>query len=146
MKSTQNKLDGEVLALDVGSSRTGVARITTFARIAEALAPILESEKNILQQVGKLLDVHNPEAVVLGLPRSLTGQDTEQTLYVREVFRTLKEAYPDEKFFLVDEAGTTKEAELRVKEGESIDSVAAGIIAEDFLNEVSRGNINGVTL
>lgn len=146
MKLTHNKLSGDILALDIGTSRTGVARINTVARIAEALSPIIESDKTITEALKKLIAEYEPVAIVLGLPRGLEGQETEQTTYVRGVYATLKESFPSKNFFMIDEAGTTKEAELRARDSESVDSVAAGIIGEDFLEEIVRGNIDGVTL
>ncbi len=141
-----NKLTGEVIALDIGRARTGVARINTIARIAEALEPIYESETELTLKLGDILLLRQPSAVVLGLPRGLDGQETEQTAYVRGVLAELRAFYPSTTFYTVDEAGTTKEAENRAKHNESVDSVAAGILAEDFLTEVSRGNVDGLTL
>ncbi len=146
MKLMHNRIAGDVIALDIGLSRTGVARINTTARIAEALEPITDSHQQLVSELKKVFSQFAPAAVVLGLPRGLDGQDTEQTTYVRGVFKDLTQAYPDMNFFMIDEAGTTKEAELRARDGESVDSVAAGIIGEDFLAEIIRGNIDGVTL
>jgi RNase H-fold protein (predicted Holliday junction resolvase) len=117
-----------------------------MARIAEPLAPITESDQRLAEKMEELLALYSPVVIVLGLPRGLDGQETEQTTYVRQVFAKLKAKFPHEKFYLVDEAGTTKEAEVRAKQGESVDSVAAGIIGEDFLAEVMRGNVDGITL
>ena len=51
-----------------------------------------------------------------------------------------------EPVFSIDEALTTKFAEDRANLGESIDSVAAGILLEDFVGEVLAGRIENVTI
>ncbi len=139
------KLEGDVLGLDLGKKRTGVARISTFAGIAEPLEEVQMSDA-FVQTVAALVEAHDASAVVIGVPRGLDGQDTEQSMWSREQARLLREALTV-PVYQIDEAGTTKEAEQRAKPGQSVDSVAAGIMLEDFVQELIRGNVshdNGV--
>lgn len=143
--SLSNKLVGELIGLDLGTARTGVARIRTYARIAEALQPIDMRQSDLLDRVKKLVDELEACAVVAGLPRGLDGQQTEQTRWAESIIAQLGQEL-SVPVYAIDEAGTTKQAEQEAHKGQSIDSVAAGILLEDFLNEVERGNINNVSL
>lgn len=146
MKSAVNKLTGDIICLDIGATRTGVARINVFARIAEPLAPIYMKETSLAERLTQILATHDTTIVVAGLPRGLDGQHTSQTTFVEEVVAQLKAEIPTMQLFMIDEAGTTKEAEAIARDGESIDSVAAGVLGEDFIRQVERGKIDGVTL
>jgi len=82
------------------------------------------------------------EAIVVGLPRSLDGSDTPQTLAVRRfcddvLWRKLR----IEPVFQ-DEAGTSSLAEDRLKEAgkpytkADIDAEAAALILQDYLDSL----------
>lgn len=138
------KLSSDVLGLDLGLKRTGVARINLIAKIAEPLTPIMMDGQDLVESVRELIAKYNACAVVVGLPRGLDGQETEQTAWAVEVTKRLIDSL-EEPVFSIDEALTTKAAEDRANPGESVDSVAAGILLEDFLSEVSAGRIENVT-
>ncbi len=146
MKSAVNKLTGDIICLDIGAARTGVARINVFARIAEPLAPIDMRESSLAVELSQILSKYQTTYVVAGLPRGLDGQHTSQTTFVEEIVDQLKVELPTIQIFMIDEAGTTKEAETIAHVGESIDSVAAGVLGEDFIRQVERGKIDGFTL
>ena len=137
-------LDGDILGLDLGTVRTGVARIHTVAQIAEPLAPIQMSEA-FTSDVKKLVADYKPSAVVVGMPRGLDAQTTTQTLWVQEVYKSLQDSLPV-PVFTIDEAGTTKQAQTQATSGQSVDSVAACIFLEDFVRAASRGGIEDVSL
>jgi len=135
-------LSGDLIGLDLGRSRTGVARINTHAKIAEPLAEITMDD-NFLAHVQQLAGELDAACIVAGVPRGLDGQETEQTKWALDVVMSLQAACTI-PVFTVDEAGTTKLAEERAAQGQSIDSVAACIIVEDFLTEVVRGKVENV--
>lgn len=140
------KIDGDLLGLDVGDRRTGVARMHAIARISEPLPPIvIESAELLAEKVAELIHEYSPSVVVVGLPRGLDGQDTEQTKKIEKFVKQLENIVSDTQVFMVDEAGTTKEAEQRARNNQSIDSVAACIILETFAEEVQRGRIANVS-
>ncbi len=135
----KNEVVGEILGLDIGSARIGVARISSFARIAEALDPIIVSAvEDPIASIVSIIQENEAVAIVVGLPRSLDGQETSQTSVVREFVAQLRLKTSEDLYF-IDEAGTTKEAELRVagKTSISVDSMAAAIMLEDFINQKS---------
>jgi putative Holliday junction resolvase len=139
------KLSSDILGLDLGLKRTGVARINLIAKIAEPLQPIQMDSTNLISEVQKLIAEHNACAVVVGLPRGLNGQETEQTAWAMKITAELEDAL-EEPVFSIDEALTTKFAEDRANTGESVDSVAAGILLEDFVGEVLAGRIENVSI
>lgn len=139
MKSHRIKLEGDIIGFDIGQARTGVARMNTIAKIPEAL----QASEHIERDIEHILSVYNPCAVVVGLPRNLNGGETQQTILTRDRAESIRALIKDTPLFMVDEAGTTKEAELRATPQESIDSVAAGIILETFMDELTRGKIEG---
>ena len=138
------KLTGDILGLDLGMRRTGVARINTVARMAEPLDEIVMRD-GFVEQVAQKISRYQSTAVVVGLPRGLDGQVTDQTRWTETIIQELRQSL-DVPVFTIDEAGTTIEAEKRVQDGQSVDSVAAGLLLEDFIKEVSRGRIEQVNL
>jgi putative transcription antitermination factor YqgF len=138
------QLSGDIIGLDVGSARTGVARMSTFAKIAEPLQPIVHAKTALHDGLAGLIADLSPCAVVVGLPRGLDGQETDQTRIVTDIYETLCSDFEKKgtlPFFLIDEAGTTKQAELRATKNQSVDSVAAAIILETFIVQLEKGNI-----
>ncbi len=138
-------LNGDIIGLDLGMRRTGVARINTIAKIAEPLTDIDMHVQDLSREVSKLAIELNACAVVVGIPRGLDGQETGQTLWAENERLKLENSI-ELPIFSIDEAGTTKLAEERVKKDQSVDSVAACIILEDFIEELSRGKIDETTI
>lgn len=137
-------LDGEIIGLDLGMSRTGVARVSTYARLPEPLSAIKMSD-DFVDQIASIIKEHRAVALVLGMPRNLEGEDTEQTIWCKSILKELQKALKI-PVFTIDEAVTTKAAEGRALPGQEIDSVAACIIVEDFLSEALRGAIADVSI
>ncbi len=143
--SSKTKLEGDIIGVDLGMSRTGVARLHTTAQIAEPLAVIDMKEGLLVDQIQAVIDEHQACALIAGVPRGLDGQHTEQTIWAEKIIEELRNAVTV-PVYSIDEAGTTKQAEERAHENQSIDSVAAGILVEDFISEVASGRIKNVIL
>jgi putative holliday junction resolvase len=122
------------IGLDVGESRIGVARVHSIVQIAEPLAIIDATKQDVCKEIQSLVVTYQADGVVVGLPRGLDGQETAQTQYCQEFALKLKEclAVP---VYMIDEAGTSKEADTRLSKGSQIsrDSMAAAILLEDFI-------------
>lgn len=138
----------EFLALDVGDRRIGVARANSLAKIAEPMACLdLLMVQDVPKEIQMLVDANNSSMVVVGYPRGLQGQITEQTRKVEAFAKNLsKEVSVAVVFF--DESSTTKIAEARKKalnDPRDEDSIAAAVILEDFLeNYTNTGELNYV--
>lgn len=123
-----------VLALDVGNSRVGVARASSIARLPEPLTTLVNDD-TIFEKIQLLVEEHAAKVVVVGLPRNLSGEDTDQTRIVRQFASKLTGA----SIVFQDEALTSKKAEAELaKRGGSfakgdVDALAATYILEDYL-------------
>lgn len=128
-----------ILALDVGASRIGVARASVVARLAAPLTT-LKNEGDIAATVKQLLETEQAGAVVLGLPRGLSGQETDQTRAVQDFGRALA-AVVGVPLYWQDEAVTSAQAEAELRSRgrpyakEDIDALSATYILEDFLRD-----------
>lgn len=123
----------QLLGLDVGLKRTGIARASVHARLAEPLITVPTAE--ILKTLKELIKEHNVGTVVVGLPRNLEGNDTRQTTWVRDWVTNIKRKL-EVPFYWQDEVLSTRIAEakkLSYKKVHDIDSLAAAIILQDFL-------------
>lgn len=126
----------QLLGLDVGKARTGIARASSMARLAEPLMTV--GTADLIKILGELIKEQNYSIVVVGLPRNLQGDETAQTEWVRHWVDKAKKKLATE-FYWQDEALTTKIAEAhQLSKGKKIpqgaDAMAAAIILQDFLD------------
>ena len=121
-----------VLALDHGAARCGVALSDPTGTVATPLEPVLRPDtRKGMQRVRALVEETSAERVVVGLPLSLRGEDTDQTRAARAFAERLgrQVAVPVE---LYDERFTTRIA-ARGGGSTSEDSRAAAVLLEDWL-------------
>ena len=127
-----------IIGLDVGEKRIGVAKADSNTRIAVPVG-FVEVNGNEWQEIAKIADLNNTKFFVLGLPRSNEGNETKQSLFVRNFARVLTEKISGAKVRFQDESLTSVEAESRLKkrkkkyEKGEIDAEAATIILQDFV-------------
>ena len=128
----------KLLGLDVGEKRIGVARADSSTRIAVPIG-FINVDGTEWQELAKLCRVHSTNCFVVGLPRSNEGNETAQSVYVRNFAKTLIEKIPGAKVRFQDESLTSVVAEERLKsrrkayEKGEIDAEAASIILQDFI-------------
>ena len=106
-----------VLALDYGSARCGCALSDPTGTIVTPIAIVERpAARRGLAQIARLVADRDVERVVVGLPLSLRGEDTDQTRETREFATALSarlgEGIPIE---LHDERFTTRIAALSEK-------------------------------
>jgi putative holliday junction resolvase len=127
-----------VLALDYGSARCGCAISDPTGTIATPLDPVTApGSRRGLGRLRALVGELGAERVVVGLPVSLSGRDTEQTAQTRAFADLLRRALPV-PVELYDERFTTRIAS-RSGGRASEDSRAAAHLLEDWL--VARGAV-----
>lgn len=122
---------GDYIGLDVGEKRTGIARASGIAKLAEPLKIVETSD--VPKELKNLISQSSVKAVVVGLPRNLQGDDTPQTKWVRDWAENLKKEMSIPIYFQ-DEALTSKFAQSRLGGPGHKDDEAASIILQDFLN------------
>lgn len=122
----------EILALDVGSQQVGIARASSVARLPEPLKTVKTEEA--ITQLQKMIKENEVEAIVVGLPRNLSGEDTPQTRWVRDWAQKAKSQL-SAPLYWQDEALSTKVAEThrRGNQAGAVDALAACVILQDFL-------------
>ena len=126
----------DYIGLDIGEKRTGIARASTIAKLAEPLKIVPTEE--LMPELAKIIQTGPVAGIVVGLPRSLNGDDTAQTKWVRDWAEKAKEDI-DLPFFFQDEALTTKMAETDSRQTSHLDDRAASIILQDFLDSSEQG-------
>lgn len=128
-----------ILALDIGERRIGVARGDALVRIASPLTTVSVdgTEWGVIQ---RLLAEQTASLVVVGYPRNQSGEPTAQTAYVEKAVERLRQV-PVEIVFQ-DESLTSVIAEQRLQsrgrpyaKGD-IDAEAAAIILQDYLERL----------
>jgi putative Holliday junction resolvase len=120
-----------VLALDHGTARIGCAISDPSGTLARPL-PVIEPPEP--RAVAELVDEHEVERVVVGLPLHLSGEEGSQAALTRTFCAEL-EAILDVPVETYDERLTTRMAEASRREGASaaLDSLAATHLLESYL-------------
>lgn len=125
-----------ILALDYGSARCGCALSDPTGTIVTPIEAIERpATRRGLAAIARLVGEREVERVVIGLPLSLRGEDTEQTRETRRfagaLAARLGEGVPIE---LHDERFTTAIAGRMTDATTSEDSRAAAILLEGWLS------------
>jgi putative Holliday junction resolvase len=135
------------LALDIGEKRIGVALASNMAGLACPLTT-LNSSDNFFLDLQQIIEDENVGVIVVGLPRGMEGQETDQTRAVKTFVAQLKSRF-NLPFYWQDEAVTSikARAELDSRHKASVkgdvDALAATYILEDFLKERPEGLKHG---
>jgi putative holliday junction resolvase len=133
-----------VLALDHGRARCGVAVSDPSGTLATPLEPVLRPDtKKGLARVRGVIEATGAERVVVGLPLSLSGGDSDQTRAARAFAERLRRvvAVPVE---LYDERFTTSLAR-QAGGAASEDSRAAAVLLDEWLTSAGHLPIEGGT-
>ncbi len=129
------KRDETLLGFDFGRKRIGVAVGQTVSATASPLL-ILDNRKNTpWTAIGRLLRSWRPSRLIVGVPLHMDGTEQELTACARRFMRRLSGRYllPVHG---VDERLSTVEARRRAgPHAAHVDSLAAQIILESWLNE-----------
>ncbi|TAH33281.1 Holliday junction resolvase RuvX [Candidatus Saccharibacteria bacterium] len=126
-----------LLSLDVGMKRIGMAVIDSDVRIARPLG-WLEVDGSEIAEIVKACGLYQPSVIVVGYPRNQSGEPTQQTRVVEEFCERLKTAEVPPIVFQ-DESLTSVVAEEQLKAVKKpynkgdIDAVAAALILTDYV-------------
>jgi putative pre-16S rRNA nuclease len=127
---------GRVVALDYGAARCGVAVSDPTGTLATPLEAILRPRtRRGFNRLLALVREQDAVAVVVGLPLSLSGEDSAQTLETRDFAARLAERL-SVPVRLFDERFTTALAQRRRGDAPE-DSRAAAVLLEDWLRSQS---------
>lgn len=130
-----------LMALDVGTRRIGVALAETGVRIAVPFTTIEvdDNDHSELDEINRLITRENIDILVIGLPRNSSGEETAQSVYTKKFARNFESLVS--KITFQDESLTSVQAENLLKSYKKpyskgdIDMNAAAIILQDYLEE-----------
>ena len=129
-----------IIGLDVGEKRIGVAWGDNDVKIAVPCG-VIEMNDEVVIQIEKMVEKLNVSTIVVGLPRNSSGEETNQSKFVRDFIKRLKNI--DTPIVFQDESLTSVQAENllsnhkrskkhNINKGE-IDEIAASLILQDYL-------------
>jgi putative Holliday junction resolvase len=132
---------GRILAIDYGKKRTGLAVTDSMRIIATALDTV--ETQSLLTFLKTYSQKETVDEFVIGMPKTLRYEDSENAPFVRKFIVELKNAFPDKPVHEVDERFTTSMAQQamitggmkkkdRQVKGNS-DKISAVIILQSFM-------------
>ena len=130
-----------VLGLDPGERRIGVALSDTLGIIAQPHVVLDRREVDVVAEIKSMCEEYEIETVVVGLPRSLSGEEGSAAEKARELGSAIAAAIEcDVEYF--DERFTTVQAESALLEGgmrrqkrrQTVDKVAAAMMLQGYLD------------
>ena len=139
------------IGLDVGDKTIGIAVSDPLGITAQGITTL--ERVGIRKDAGKVLDMvkeYDCDTIVMGLPLSMSGEDSEQTQKVRD-FRTMLEnkmrstgmkgidvQWQDERLTTVQAERVMIDADVsRRRRKQVIDKQAAVIILQTYLDRIS---------
>ncbi|MBT4662878.1 MAG: Holliday junction resolvase RuvX [Candidatus Marinimicrobia bacterium] len=136
---------GRVLGIDYGDSRIGLAMSDPLKIIASPFKTIRnEGNEKCLQVFQSLIKEKDVEAIVVGLPIGLKGQETAQTKKVGEFVNLLYALklpihLEDERLSSVSAEKSMIQQNIKTGHNKGlIDQRAAAIILQQFLDKQNR--------
>lgn len=137
MMENDNTQTKRVMGIDWGERRVGIALSIEGGTAHAVPFIIIKNDKNIYEQLNEIISEERIGRIVIGLPLSLSGGETDTTRKVKQFGRSVKEScgimveYEDERW-------TSREIEqLRkdglIKKSAHIDDLVAKIILQSYL-------------
>jgi len=130
-----------VLALDIGTKRTGVAVTDELKIIASGLTTI--DTKSLFKWLQNYLSNEKVEIFVVGEPKQLNNLASESANFINEIVKKLQQTFPKISMIRVDERFTSKiafqsmiDGGLKKKQRQNkalIDEVSATLILQSYL-------------
>jgi len=127
----------KIVALDVGDRWTGIAisdSLGMFARPYKTVSAIVLPE-----ELAAIITAEAINTVVVGLPKTLRGTESEQTLKIKAYVELLKNKFPKVTWIFWDERMTSKQAESikKIKNKEDklqSHAIAAALVLGSYLD------------
>ena len=136
---------GRALGIDFGTKRVGLALSDRSNMIASPYKTLnYVSEKDLITQLETIVTKNDIEILVLGLPINMKGEDTAQTMKVRnfkEILSTLRISivYEDERLSSVSAINSLMLQNVKTGHNKpEIDKTAAAIILQQYLDKNSN--------
>ena len=129
------------LCIDLGDKRTGLAVCDGEEILASPLA-VLEGQKNLCEEIEKIIHQYQIEALVLGLPLNMDGSEGERAVKTREFAEEIKSRinlpifFQDERLSSYSAGQKLSQTGLTHKKKKyRIDAIAAAEILKSFIEK-----------
>lgn len=134
-----------ILAIDYGQKNVGLAITDPMRMFAKPFMTLQnKNHDDLIHEIKGIIRSQNVEKVILGLPISVAGLDTQKTKEVREFYDLLKQSISvniilwDERYTTVDAKELLENKGLSIKESRKIiDQTAAALLLKNYL-EVNK--------
>lgn len=133
---------GRLLGIDYGLKRTGIA-VTDPLRIISTPLETVETSR-LMEFLQAYLDREPVDAFIVGMPKTVSNEDSAIVPQVRSFVAVLKARFPAVTIHLVDERFTTslaRQAQLdggmkkkKRRDKSNLDKISAAIILQGFLD------------
>lgn len=137
---------GQILAIDYGKARCGIAATDDMKIIASGLDTV--PTQSLMEFLKKYFSENRVEDIVVGLPTDLKGNISEVETDILKFIEEFKKEFTDVPVHRLDERFTSKMASFFISQsGKSkkkrqekglIDKVSATIILQNFLEQRTR--------
>ena len=135
------KIMGRLLSIDYGRKRSGIAVTDVLGIVANGLATV---RTHLLVDFLRDYCSREPvDAIIVGLPRQMNGEESESMKYIRPFLKRLGEVLPDVPVKMYDERFTSVIAHRAMIDGGmkksdrrnrgEVDKISATIILNDYL-------------
>lgn len=139
---------GRFLALDYGTKRTGIAISDTLKLIANGLTTV--PTHTLLNYLKSYLEKEDVECIIVGLPKQMNNEYSDNMKHIRPFVNKLKSLYPtipvvlyDERFTSVLAQKTIIDAGLKKKDRQNkalVDEISAVIILQSYMESLRLRN------
>ncbi|KAA0889233.1 Holliday junction resolvase RuvX [Pusillimonas sp. ANT_WB101] len=130
--------DQTLLAFDYGLKKIGVAignTLTCYARPLEVLTPHTRVQR--FEQIEKLLQAWAPDRIIVGLPLTTEGGEQYHSLRCRRFANQLHGRFGVD-VVLVDERGSSVEAQEILGNSQPDDALAAAVILQRYFDALGQ--------
>lgn len=134
---------GQILAIDYGKVRTGIAVTDDMQIIASGLTTV-ETPK-LIDFLKKYFLENSVDEVVIGFPTDLKGNISDIETEIQKFILVFEKEFPDKKINRLDERFTSKMASFFISQSGKnkkqrqekglIDKVSATILLQNFLDQ-----------
>lgn len=134
---------GQILAIDYGKARTGIAATDDLQIIASGLTTVETSK--LVDFLKKYFSENSVDEVVIGLPTDLKGNMSDIETEIQKFISIFETEFPDKKINRLDERFTSKMASFFISQSGKnkkqrqekglIDKVSATILLQNFLDQ-----------
>ncbi|WP_165020960.1 Holliday junction resolvase RuvX [Dysgonomonas sp. ZJ279] len=139
---------GRLLAIDYGTKRTGIAVSDTLKIIANGLTTV--RTHTLFDFLKSYMEKEDVECIVVGLPKQMNNEYSENMNHIRPFVKKLQSIYPDIRIEYYDERFTSALAQkamidggLKKKDRQNkalVDEISAAIILQDYMESLRLQN------